>query len=100
MRTEYEIRMDFNRAMAQVERLNGIANSLKALADEDLNASLTNIRSNWEGENAEAFLEKGQKAKQKVSTTASKITRVAATIKSIAERTMQAELAAIRIAED
>ena len=100
MRTEYEIRMDFNKAMAQVGKLNAIASRLGNLADDDLYSSLNNIERNWDGENSEAFLEKGHKAKDKINRTAEKVKKVADTIETIAKRTMEAELAAIRIAEE
>ncbi len=100
MKTAYEIYMDFRKAKAQADRLRSIAKNMNSLADEGVGGSLSSIRSNWTGENADAFLGKGEAIKNKISLTAADINKVADAIMKIAERTRDAELAAIAIAEE
>ena len=100
MKTQYEIYMDFQKAMELANRLRSMAAKINSLADENLQGSLTRIRTNWTGENAEAFLAKGDIVKNKVSATAKDILKTADAIAKIAERTRDAELAAITIAQE
>lgn len=100
MKTQYEIYMDFQKAMELVNRLRSMANKINSLADENFQGSLTRVKANWTGENAEAFLAKGGIVKNKVSATAQDILKTADAIAKIAERTKEAELAAITIAQE
>lgn len=100
MKTEYQINMDFQKAEAQVAELKQLASQLSAVADEDLNRTLGNIAASWEGENAEAFIEKGNLLKQKITKTAGELLSAAGALHSIAENIKNAELDAIRIAAE
>ncbi len=100
MKTEYEIYMDFRRAMDQANRLKTIANNMSNLANDSMMSSLNAIRSSWSGENAEAFLNKGQSIQNRIELTAGDLYKVANAIITIAERTRDAELAAIAIAKE
>ena len=98
MRTEYEIYMDFRKANEQVRLLRAIANRMNSLANEDLDKTLGSIRSDWTGDNAEKFDKKGKTVKGKINATAGTIITIANTIESIARRTYDTEIEAIRIA--
>ncbi|MCR4596565.1 MAG: hypothetical protein K5673_07260 [Lachnospiraceae bacterium] len=99
MKTVWQINMDFQKAMAAVERLNAIASGLESNAD-NLGTTIDSIDRNWDGENSEAYIVKGRKVQNNISLTAGGIRQVAATVEAIAIRTRDAELAAISIAED
>ena len=100
MRTEHEIYMDFNRAYKQAQRLRQIASRVNSLANDDVGGTLNQINQNWNGDNASAFLGKGETLKGKISKTAGDLNRVAQAIIDIATRTRDAELAAIQVASD
>ena len=98
MKTEYDIYMNFKKAETQVNKLKDIAQNMRLLANDDIEGTIGRIRSNWSGENSEAFLAKAQVVENKIAETANDIQRVADTIMSNAERTMRTELAAIGVA--
>ena len=100
MKSEHEIYMDFQKAKDQANRLRQIASNMNNVADDELGGAVTKIRSDWTGENSEAYVQKADKEKQKINKTAQDLRRVAETIETIAARIMEAELAAIRIARN
>jgi len=63
VKTLDEINLNYSRAIRQAERLEGRAGELKELANGDFQGCLTGIAANWEGENARAFIRKGEKLK-------------------------------------
>ena len=99
MKTAWQIQMDFKKAMAAAAKLRGIANSMDNNAGA-LGSTLGSIDSSWDGENSEAYLAKGRKVQNNISTTAAGIRRVAEAIEEIAIRMRDAEMAAITIAKD
>jgi WXG100 family type VII secretion target len=100
MKSEHEIYMDFQKAKEQAARLRQIASNMNNVADDELGGAVTKIRSDWTGENSEAYIQEADKEKQKINKTAQDLRRVAETIETIAARIMEAELAAIRIARN
>ncbi len=99
MKTAWQIQMDFRKAMDAARKLRNIADSMDHNADS-LGGSIDSINRNWDGENSEKYITKGNKVQGNIRTTASGIRRVAEAIEEIAIRTRDAELAAIEIAED
>ena len=99
MKTVWQIQMDFKRAMEAASRLRSIASSMDNNAGS-LGNTMGSIDRSWDGENSEAYLAKGRKVQNNISTTAAGIRRVAGAIEEIAIRTRDAEMAAIRIAEE
>ena len=99
MKTEYEIYMDFRRAREQANELRVIANRMEHLSDAELGGTLRSIQQNWSGENAQKFNGKGVTLQRKINVTAADLRKVAATIDSIATRTYNNELNAVRIAK-
>ncbi|MCR5556414.1 MAG: WXG100 family type VII secretion target [Butyrivibrio sp.] len=99
MKTVWQIQMDFDRAMDAARRLRSIASGMDSNAGQ-LGSTMNSIDRSWDGENSEAYLAKGKKVQNKLSVTANGIRQVAQAIEEIAIRTREAELAAIRIAED
>ena len=100
MKTEYEIYMDFRKAVNQANRLRAIANNMSSLANDSMGGILNSIRSSWSGENADAFVYKGQNIQNRINSTANDLHKVANAIITIATRTRDAELAAIAIAKE
>ena len=99
MKTEWQIHMDFNKAMRAAERLRQIARNVNNNAS-NLGSTMSSIDGSWDGENSDNYLSKGRRVQDKITRTASDIEKVAAAIEEIAIRTRDAELAAIQYAED
>lgn len=100
MKSEYQVWMDFRKAEAQAQRLRAVAMNMNNLADWRMRGALDSVRSNWEGENSEAFLAKGEILKGKIEGTGDDLRKIADTVEKIAQRTRDAELNAIRIARE
>ena len=94
-----EIRMKFKAAMAMADRLQELAGKMRNLADERCYGTLRNISNSWKGENADAYLRKGEKVKEKMSRTASDLDNAAGTVRTIARNTYAAEMRAWEIAQ-
>lgn len=99
MATRASIEMDFKRAKAQAAKLEQIASDMDGLANEQLNGSMQNLSSGWKGENANAYIAKGEKLQSKMNASASDLRNVASDIRRAAERIYRAELAALELAE-
>ncbi len=99
MKTEWQIQMDYNKAMDAARRLRGIATGMDNEAN-DMDRTINAINRAWDGENSEKYIAKGYQVKNKITATSAGIRRVADAIEQIATRTRDAELAAIRIAEN
>ncbi|SFB82416.1 WXG100 family type VII secretion target [Butyrivibrio sp. YAB3001] len=98
-KTEWQIKMDFKKAMAAVNNLRKIANKLDDNND-DFGGVINLIDNNWDGENSEKFIGKGRTIQGKISETSAGIRKTADAIEDIAKRLRDAELNAIRIARD
>lgn len=94
-----EIRMNFRMANAMADRLDALAGKMSSLAEERYYGTLRQISSNWKGENAEAYLRKGEKVKGKMSRTAADLCAAAETVRTIAKNTYDAEMRAYQIAQ-
>lgn len=99
MATKASIEMDFALAKKQAERLEELAGQLSNLSAGKFNGTLNNIATNWKGENATAYLGKGDKLQTKMSKTSSELYQIATDIRTIAKRIYDAEMAALAIAE-
>lgn len=94
-----EIKMNFRAASVMAERLDTLAKKMSNLAENRYYGTLRNISNNWKGENAEAYVRKGEKVKSKMSRTAADLRSAAATVRTIAKNTYDAEMRAYQIAQ-
>lgn len=92
------IRLEYNKAIRQAEELERVASELRNLANSDLDGCLGRISTNWTGVNATEYVRKGRKLKQKMLDSATNLTKVARTIRTIAKNTRDADLRAREIA--
>lgn len=95
-----EIYFNYNKAIAQAERLDDIAKRLTDAADVTLDGILGDVYQAWKSDSTQGYLKKGEKVEQDIRTTAKNLRDVAKAIRTIAERIMQAELEAWRIANE
>ena len=98
--TSWEITMNFRSAIRQADRLESVAEQMNSMAQQRFSASIQELSVGWKGENANAYLRKCESLKQKIGETAKQLRGVAADIRSIAQRTYDAEMAALRIAQE
>jgi len=99
MASKYQIEMDFSRANQKAQELDEIAADLSKLSNTDLENTLQGLNNEWKGENATKYIQKGTLLKGKISNTAANLKSVASTIRTIARNTYNAEMEALRIAE-
>ncbi len=98
MKSLTTIRMDFQKAQQCAAELEEIASEMRTLANSDLSDSLQSLSGAWKGESAALYLRKGELLKDKITASAKNLERTAATIRSTARRTYDAEMRAYRLA--
>ena len=100
MASRYQIQMDFNKAAQKANELDGIADNLSRLADTDLQNTLDGLNNDWKGDNAGEYIKKGFALKENMDKTVKDIRSTAGTIRTVAKNIYDAEMEALRIAEE
>lgn len=95
---EAKIRMDFEKVNESAGKLEDIADALFKLHDDNIETTLSSIRTAWTGEHADTFCSKYDTAGDNVVKTAKNLKATAETIRRMAKNTYDAEMEAIRIA--
>ncbi len=99
MNNRNTIRLNFNRAKQQADRLEEIGNEIKRMASRDYEDTLNGISTAWKGENANAYLAKARVLQGNINSTGNDLIAVANEIRRKAQRVYNAEMEALRIAE-
>jgi len=99
MATRSSIEFDFQQAKRQADRLDQIASQLRNLANDQFEDTMNTIAANWKGENATAYLGKGERLQGKIKVSASDLNATANDIRRIAKRLYDAEMENLRRAE-
>lgn len=100
MASRHQIQMDFTRATQKANELDGIADNLSRLADTDLQNTLDGLNNDWKGDNAGEYIKKGFALKEDMDKTVKDIRETASTIRTVAKNIYDAEMEALRIAEE
>lgn len=100
MASRYQIQMDFNRASQKANELDSIADDMSRLSGTDLQNTLNSLGNDWKGDNANAYIQKGFALKENMDKTVTSIRNTASTIRQIAKNIYDAEMEALRIAEE
>lgn len=100
MASRYQIQMNFSQAERKAAELDGIAGDLSRLSGTDLQNTLNNLGNNWKGENAGLYIGKGFQLMENMEKTAASLRQTAETIRSVARNIYNAEMEALRIAEE
>lgn len=98
-KTMYAIEMDFANASRQADELDQIAQSINNLVNNQFQSCLRGVASDWKGENAAAFCRKGNILGENIQKSVSDLKKTAATIRTIARNTYQAEKRNFEIAQ-
>lgn len=100
MAGRYQISMDFEQAKRKADELDRIADELGRLSGTEFADTLYNLGNNWKGDNAQAYIRKGLSLKEKMEQTAGELRASASTIRAVAKNIYDAEMEALRIAEE
>lgn len=98
MRGKRQIQMDFAKAKTDASWLDGIADRMKNLANNNFNQSMLSLSSAWSGENSRQFLQKEERIKSNLLESARELQNIAADIRRVAQRVRDAEMRAYDIA--
>ncbi len=98
MATRYQIQLHYQNALRQAARLETLADNLNTAARDGIGSAMDEIRAAWTGENADAYLKKGEQLEEKTKKTAKALKSAASAIRTIAVNTYKAEMNALEIA--
>lgn len=91
------IEFDYSRAMLQANRLEEIAANIMNMSDRELENALQELRYGWEGDASQLYIQKGMELKTKIDSISKNLVDAAQTIRRIARRLHDAEMAAVSI---
>ncbi len=94
------IEFDFAQACRQASELEEIAGEIRTLANQKMSNSMQQLSANWKGDSASAFLKKNDLLRDDIADTAETLYSIAASIRTVARRIYEAEMAAKRLAEE
>ncbi|MCD7744503.1 MAG: hypothetical protein LUI13_04315 [Lachnospiraceae bacterium] len=94
-----EISLDYDRAVGQADSLNESAKALRNMANGRLQECISGISASWTGSNSAAYVKKCGRLQSDILSTAAQLERTAAAIRSIARNTYNAEMRALRLAQ-
>lgn len=95
-----EIYFNYRLAIEQAKQLDSIASNLTKAADNTLQDVLHDVHNAWKSDSSQQYIKKGEKIGEDTHSTVVNLRSIADTIRTIAERTKQAELEARRIANE
>lgn len=98
MRRKTQIQIDFAKAGADADQLDGVAFHMKNLAYSNFNQSMINLALAWSGDNSRQFLKKEERIKLNLLKSARELENIAADIRRVAKRVHDAEMRAYDIA--
>lgn len=100
MSTLNEIYFNYNKAINQAQELENISKQLKNATNNTMEDILNDVHATWKSDSTPQYIKKGQKVEDDIRTTATNLTNIAQTIRTIALRIRNAELNAWRIANE
>ena len=93
--TAGQIQIDFNSAIQQADKLEGIADRLTKISDNKFQSAMQGIVANWKSDNASAYIRKAQLVQKKMNASVEDLYTVAGEIRAAAKRMYDAEMAAL-----
>lgn len=100
MASEYSITFNYNKAVKQAGELEEIAQEIRKVANDKMETSIQTVDKNWDGATSKKFVTKSKQLKSKVVDSADDIEKIASTIKTMAKAIYDAEMEALRIAQE
>ena len=99
MKSRVEIMFDYRLAIAQARRLDEVAAKLENVVYRDMESTIETLRSSWQSDSSSQFIAKTERVREKLGQDATKIRKVAASIRNTAEAIKNAELKSLEIAK-
>lgn len=93
------IQLNYQKAIRQANQLEELADDLRNIANRNVDNALDQVAANWKGDSANMFLQKGNKAKNDLLSSARQLSNTAKAIRKAAENVRRAEIEAKRIAD-
>lgn len=100
MSTLSQIQFNYRQALRQADTLETIAADLSRVAKTDMENSMRTLANGWKGSNASAFIAKEIRVQKNVSDLAKSVRSIASDIRRVAWTIYQAEMEAVRIAQE
>ena len=97
MNNSHQISMNYNRVISLTAELDRLADELSKELNENTNNNLSLLRSGWEGDNSNEFMQKVAEMQDDSQDTVSSIKKITAGIRSNAKMVYDAEMEAIRL---
>lgn len=98
MKSSWEIRIDFQNAIAQATALENLANDIERKVAGKLTQSAQSIHAAWKGESASQYINKTMDLCKQVQRTVTTLRDTASDIRRIAKQIYDAEQRALEIA--
>ena len=99
MKTESEIRMDFQQAIEQARRLDALADSMDRRTAGRMGSAIEGVHSAWRGDSAARYLGKVQTLQKEVRQSANSLRAAASEVRRIARQIYEAEMRALEVAQ-
>ncbi len=100
MATEKQILVNYQVAKNKAQELETEAAKLKQLANGNFYNSITEVRAIWKGENAELFVQKCNRLKEEMLSTAKTLSTIASNVRTSAKNIYDAEMENLRILQE
>lgn len=97
MSTLAEIFINYNAALEAADYIDSLADNMQNITDDEFNSVITAMESQWTGDNAEAFYAKAAGHSEKMNSASQNLRKIAASIRTIAKRWYDTEMANISI---
>lgn len=98
-KTAYAIRMDFQNANRQAEKLEDIAKKIEQTAKNDLMGCMQGVSNNWKSDSATTYCRKGREVANQLQSLATSLQKTATSVRTIARNTYDAEMRALELAK-
>lgn len=97
-KTAYAIRMDFQNANRQADKLEDIAKKIDQAARNDLMDCMQGVSNNWKSDTSTAYCRKGREVANQLQSLAKSLQKTASSVRTIAKNTYDSEMRALALA--
>lgn len=99
MKSRYQIRFDFQNAISQARKLDDLADRLERTVVRRMDDVASDLHAAWKSDSANRYIQKEQELKGSIKDTVDELRCIADDIRTIARRIYDAEMRALRIAQ-
>lgn len=99
MATKATIKIDYDKTMRQVIKLEEIASKVDALGNKHLEDILQGLSASWKGDSASRYLQKGVQLQEEIGKSAARLQDIAQEIENLAKCLRAADIQAATIVE-